>query len=106
MLLVFMSTPPEHAVVCALMKNRRFKRWIVRHHCCRCSPVKLNDARMITNDMERLPCLRPLMFRLDAFSVKHTGATDPIEFRKFLDHVDSQVPTELDVHIIMDNYGT
>jgi len=28
------------------------------------------------------------------------------EFRKFLDHVDSQVPPDLEVHLIMDNYCT
>ena len=30
----------------------------------------------------------------------------PVEFRKFLDRVDASVPADLDVHIIMDNYGT
>jgi transposase len=29
-----------------------------------------------------------------------------IEFRKFLDRIDAAVPADLDVHIIMDNYGT
>jgi transposase len=29
-----------------------------------------------------------------------------IEFRKFLDTVEASVPPELDVHLIMDNYGT
>ncbi len=29
-----------------------------------------------------------------------------VEFRKFLDTVDTTVPTDLDVHLIMDNYGT
>jgi len=29
-----------------------------------------------------------------------------IEFRKFLDRIDGEVPTELDVHLILDNYGT
>jgi transposase len=28
------------------------------------------------------------------------------EFRQFLDAVDAQVPRELDVHLVMDNYGT
>jgi transposase len=28
------------------------------------------------------------------------------EFVKFLDHVDSQVPQDLEIHIVMDNYGT
>jgi transposase len=29
-----------------------------------------------------------------------------IEFRKFLNHLDKQVPDELDVHLILDNYST
>ena len=29
-----------------------------------------------------------------------------VEFRKFLDTIERNVPTELDIHLIMDNYGT
>jgi transposase len=29
-----------------------------------------------------------------------------IEFRKFLDTIDGAVPMDLDVHMILDNYGT
>lgn len=29
-----------------------------------------------------------------------------LEFRKFLNHVDSQVPADLEIHIILDNFGT
>jgi len=29
-----------------------------------------------------------------------------VEFRKFLDRLDREVPAELDVHLILDNYGT
>ena len=29
-----------------------------------------------------------------------------VEFRKFLHHIDANVPEHLDVHLIMDNYGT
>jgi len=29
-----------------------------------------------------------------------------IEFRRFLDHIESQVPPEMDVHLILDNYAT
>src|SRR6202011_5681824 len=29
-----------------------------------------------------------------------------IEFRKFLDRIEAEVPTEFDVHLILDNYGT
>lgn len=29
-----------------------------------------------------------------------------VEFRKFLDRIDTSVPADLDIHIILDNYGT
>jgi transposase len=29
-----------------------------------------------------------------------------VEFRKFLDRIEAQVPASLDIHLIMDNYGT
>jgi hypothetical protein len=29
-----------------------------------------------------------------------------VEFRRFLDAVDAQVPRNLDVHLVLDNYGT
>ena len=29
-----------------------------------------------------------------------------VEFRRFLDEVEANVPTDLDVHLVMDNYGT
>jgi transposase len=29
-----------------------------------------------------------------------------LEFRKFLDHIEASVPGDLDVHLILDNYGT
>jgi transposase len=29
-----------------------------------------------------------------------------VEFRKFLDHIEANVPADLDVHLILDNYAT
>ena len=36
------------------------------------------------------------------FHQRHRSA----QFREFLDLIDARVPKQLDVHIIMDNYGT
>ena len=33
-------------------------------------------------------------------------ANDRAEFRKFVDLVEANVPADLDIHIVMDNYGT
>ena len=29
-----------------------------------------------------------------------------LEFRRFLDHIDDEVPADLDIHLVVDNYGT
>ena len=29
-----------------------------------------------------------------------------VEFRKFLDKIEASVPTDLDIHLVLDNYGT
>lgn len=51
-----------------------------------------------------------LFAALDVESGKVIGECYPrhrsIEFRKFLNRVDKAVPTDLDVHLILDNYGT
>ena len=51
-----------------------------------------------------------LFAALDAQSGKIIGQLHrrhrALEFRKFLDTIDAAVPAELDVHLILDNYGT
>ena len=51
-----------------------------------------------------------LFAALDTQSGRVLGSLYPrhrsIEFRKFLDQIDAAVPTDLDVHLILDNYGT
>jgi transposase len=51
-----------------------------------------------------------LFAALDAKSGKIIGQLHrrhrALEFRKFLDAIDAAVPAELDVHLILDNYGT
>src|SRR5688572_19678033 len=51
-----------------------------------------------------------LFAALDAATGRVLGECRPrhrsVEFRKFLDHIEANVPERLDVHLIMDNYGT
>lgn len=51
-----------------------------------------------------------LFAALDAKTGRVIGTLYPrhrsIEFRKFLDHIDAAVPADLNVHLILDNYGT
>ncbi len=51
-----------------------------------------------------------LFAALDARTGRVIGSLGPrhrsIEFRKFLDQIEAAVPADLDVHLILDNYGT
>jgi len=51
-----------------------------------------------------------LFAALDVASGKVIGETHrrhrSAEFKRFLDRIDAEVPPELDVHVVMDNYGT
>ena len=52
----------------------------------------------------------PLFAALDVASGKVIGQLHrrhrAVEFRKFLEHLDREVPTDLDLHLILDNYAT
>ena len=73
--------------------------------CCRCGRAKSNVARMTTVGMARPRCLRRSTSRPVSCQQFHQRQRS-IEFRQFLDAVDAAVPRHLDVHLIMDNYGT
>ena len=88
------------------MRRARFRRWTGRSRCCLCSRGKWS-AR--THDYKRNGTTS-LFAALDLktsrvisqFHQRHRSA----EFRKFLDVIEAQVPADLDVHLILDNYGT
>ncbi len=61
---------------------------------------------MITNVMELHRCLRHWMLRTAKVLGQMHRRHRSLEFRKFLDQIDANVPGNLDVHLIMDNYGT
>ena len=90
---------------CASMKRPRYKHWTVLVPCCRCGPARRSGG----HDYVRHGTTS-LFAALDA----RTGAVIGLchrrhrstEFRKFLDTIDAAVPKGLDVHLIMDNYGT
>ena len=61
---------------------------------------------MTTSAMARPRCSPPSTSPPGRSSDSATGATAAREFRKFLDHVEANVPPDLDIHIVMDNYST
>nr|MBA2301240.1 IS630 family transposase [Acidobacteriota bacterium] len=72
-------------------------------------PLRPGQAERRTHDYKRHGTTS-LFAALDAKTGTVLAATHrrqrSIEFRKFLDRIDAQVPADLDVHIILDNYGT
>ena len=72
-------------------------------------PMKKGRCGTMTHDYKRngTTCL---FAALNVLEGKVIGSCYPrhrnIEFRKFLRQIDSAVPVELDIHMILDNYGT
>src|ERR1700692_1619844 len=88
----------------AWMRNRKSKRSIAPSHCCRCGPARWSGGR---NDRHGTTTLFAALNAktsevITQFHQRHRS----VQFREFLDLIDTQVPRDLDVHIIMDNYGT
>ena len=98
--------PPDHAVVLCLDEKSQIQALDRTQPLL---PMRPGQAERRTHDYKRhgTTCL------FAALEVKtsrvigrlHRRHRSP-EFRKFLDVVDAQVPADLDVHIIIDNYGT
>ena len=72
-------------------------------------PMRPGQAERRTHDYKRHGTT-PLFAALDVKTGTIVGKCMPrhrsLEFRKFLDEVARNVPADLDVHIVMDNYGT
>jgi transposase len=72
-------------------------------------PMQPGQIERRTHDYKRHG-VTSLFAALDIATGKVIGACYPRhraqEFRRFLDAIDAQVPTQLDVHLVMDNYAT
>ena len=98
--------PPDHAVVLCVDEKSQIQALDRTQPLL---PLRPGQAERRTHDYKRhgTTCL---FAALEVKTSRVIGCLHrrhrSLEFRKFLDVVDSQVPAELDVHIIMDNYGT
>ncbi len=85
------------------MKRVRFRRSTAPRHCC---PGQVERR---THDYTRHGTTS-LFAALDAKTGDIIGETHrrhhSVEFRAFLETIKENVPPELDVHLILDNYGT
>jgi transposase len=72
-------------------------------------PLRLGTPELRTHDYRRHGTTS-LFAALDVATGKVIGELHrrhrSVEFRSFLDRIDKEVPADLDVHLILDNYGT
>lgn len=98
--------PPEHAVVLSVDEKSQIQ---ALDRTAPLLPLQPGQAERRTHDYKRHGTTS-LFAALDAKSGNVIGQTHrrhrSIEFRKFLDRIDASVPPDLQVHIILDNYGT
>jgi transposase len=98
--------PPDHAIVLCVDDKSQIQ---ALDRTAPLLPLRPGQAERRTHDYTRHGTTS-LFAALDTqtgmvFAETHRRHRS-IEFRKFLDRIDAAVPTDLDVHLIMDNYGT
>jgi transposase len=98
--------PPEHAVVLCVDEKAQIQALDRTQPLL---PMRPGQIERRTHDYRRHGTTS-LFAALDIKTSEVLGQLHrrhrSIEFRKFLDAIDHAVPAELDVHLIMDNYGT
>jgi len=98
--------PPDHAVVLCVDEKSQIQ---ALDRTAPLLPMRPGQAERRTHDYRRHGTTS-LFAALDAKSGNVIGQTRrrhrSQEFRKFLERIDESVPPDLEVHIVMDNYGT
>lgn len=98
--------PPAHAVVLCVDEKSQIQ---ALDRTAPLLPLQPGQAERRTHDYRRHGTTT-LFAALNVKAGTVLGATHrrhrAVEFRHFLDRIDASVPAALDVHIIMDNYGT
>jgi transposase len=98
--------PPDHAVVLCVDEKSQIQ---ALDRTAPLLPLRPGQAERRTHDYKRHGTTS-LFAALNAQTGTVIAETHrrhrSIEFRKFLDRIDAHVPADVDVHLIMDNYGT
>jgi len=98
--------PPEHAIVLCIDEKSQIQALDRTQPLL---PMRPGQVERRTHDYRRHGTTS-LFAALEIKTGKVIGETHrrhrSVEFRKFLDRVEANLPAELDVHVIMDNYGT
>lgn len=98
--------PPEHAVVLCVDEKSEIQ---ALDRSVPLLPMQPGQAERRTHDYKRhgtTSLFAALDVQLGRVFCQTHQRHRSVEFRKFLDQIDRNLPAELDVHIIMDNYGT
>jgi len=98
--------PPEHAVVLCVDEKSEIQ---ALDRTAPLLPMQPGQAERRTHDYKKhgtTSLFAALDVQLGRVLCQTHRRHRSIEFRNFLDKIDSSVPAELDVHIIMDNYAT
>ena len=98
--------PPEHAMVLCIDEKSQIQALDRTQPLL---PMRPGQVERRTHDYRRHGTTS-LFAALEVKTSHVIGQTHrrhrSVEFRKFLDHVEANVPADLDIHVIMDNYGT
>jgi transposase len=98
--------PPDHAVVLCVDEKSQIQ---ALDRTAPMLPLRPGQAERRTHDYKRHGTTS-LFAALDAKTGKVIAETHrrhrSLEFRRFLDRIDASVPAELNVHLVLDNYGT
>jgi len=98
--------PPDHALVLCVDEKSQIQ---ALDRTAPLLPLRPGQAERGTHDYKRHGTTT-LFAALDVKTGKVLGETKArhraVEFRKFLDVIEANVPADLDVHLILDNYGT
>lgn len=98
--------PPAHALVLCIDEKSQIQ---VLDRTQPLLPMRPGQVERRTHDYQRHGTTS-LFAALEIKSGKVIAQTHrrhrSVEFRKFLDQVEANVPADLDIHVVMDNYGT
>jgi transposase len=99
-------TPPDNALVLCVDEKSQIQ---ALNRTQPLLPLRPGQAERRSHDYERHGTTT-LFAALDTLTGRVIGECRPrhraIEFRKFLDTIDANVPADLEVHLIVDNYAT
>lgn len=99
-------SPPEHAIVLCVDEKSQIQALDRSQPLL---PMRPGQPARRSHDYKRHG-VTSLFAALDIATGKVIGQCLPrhraVEFRKFLDRIEANVPPDLEVHLVMDNYGT